>query len=263
MGVDASATPPSPRSCATPTTSPTASTCAATSSSRRGSPRPRSTRPRTRWTVETDEGDRVIARFVIMATGLPVLAQHAQDSRAWRLQGPDLPHRQLAARRRRLHRQDGRRDRHRLVGDPVDPDHRPAGQARSPCSSARPTTPCRRTTRRSIRTTCSEVKAELPGHAQARQEDADRHRLRLSTRPRRSRRAEASAQREFEERWDHGGLGFLALVLRPAAERRVEQDGGGVRARQDPRGGEGSRARRAAAPQNIIGCKRLCVDIGY
>ena len=129
MGVDASATPPSPRSCATPTTSPTASTCAATSSSRRGSPRPRSTRRRHAWTVETDNGDRVTARFCITAMGCLSSPNTPQIPGPRRFQGPDLSHRQLAARGRRFHRQARGRDRHRLVGDPVDPDHRPAGQA--------------------------------------------------------------------------------------------------------------------------------------
>ena len=81
------------------------------------------------WRVETDKGDRLVARFVITAMGclsspntpkIPGLADFA---------GADLSHRQLAARGRRFHRQDGGRDRHRLVGDPVDPDHGPAGQA--------------------------------------------------------------------------------------------------------------------------------------
>ena len=38
-------------------------------------------------------------------------------------------HAQLAARGRRLHRQARRGDRHRVVGDPVDPDHRQPGVA--------------------------------------------------------------------------------------------------------------------------------------
>jgi cation diffusion facilitator CzcD-associated flavoprotein CzcO len=43
------------------------------------------------------------------------------------LQGHDLPHRELAARGRRFHRTQGRRDRHRILGDPVDPGDRPPG----------------------------------------------------------------------------------------------------------------------------------------
>src|SRR3954466_11619531 len=48
--------------------SPTATTCAATSSSRRGSPGPSSSRPKG-WIVETDKGQRIVARFVITAMG--------------------------------------------------------------------------------------------------------------------------------------------------------------------------------------------------
>ena len=78
VGLDASATPPSPRSCATPTTSPTGSTCAATSSFdtrvtpaalRRGRGRAGRSRP--------SDGDRVVgARFCIMATGCLSSPQH-------------------------------------------------------------------------------------------------------------------------------------------------------------------------------------------
>ena len=46
-----------------------------------------------------------------------------------RFAGQVVPHRPLAARGRRLHRPAGRRHRHRLLGHPVDPDHRRAGRA--------------------------------------------------------------------------------------------------------------------------------------
>ena len=91
VALDASATPPSPRSCATSTTSPTASTCAATSSFetrvtaahvRRGD--------RAAGRSTTDRGERVAARFCIMATGCLSTPQRA------RLPGP----RRLRGRRR-------------------------------------------------------------------------------------------------------------------------------------------------------------------
>ena len=47
----------------------------------------------------------------------------------------------------RLHRPACRRDRHRLLGDPVDPDHRAAGRTASPCSSARRHGRCRPATK--------------------------------------------------------------------------------------------------------------------
>ena len=49
------------------------------------------------WTVETDKGDRADRALRHHRDGLPVVAQHAQDSRPRRFQGPDLSHRQLAA----------------------------------------------------------------------------------------------------------------------------------------------------------------------
>ena len=70
VGLDASATPPSPRSCATSTTSPTASTCAATSRSTPGSPAAAFDE-----TAQALDGRRpttaiaLTARFVVMATG--------------------------------------------------------------------------------------------------------------------------------------------------------------------------------------------------
>ena len=55
-----------------------------------------------------------------------------------RLQGQGLPHRPLAARGGRFHRPARRRDRHRLVGDPVDARSSPSRRASSRCSSAPP-----------------------------------------------------------------------------------------------------------------------------
>ena len=71
-----------------------------------------------------------------------------------RLPGPGhlrrrgLPHRALAARARRLHRQAGRGHRHRILRHPVDPDHRRAGRRSSTSSSARRTTASRPATSR-------------------------------------------------------------------------------------------------------------------
>ena len=62
-------TPPSRRSCATCGTWPTATTCAATSSSRPASSRPSGTSRTGRWQLRTDRGEQVSCRFYIMATG--------------------------------------------------------------------------------------------------------------------------------------------------------------------------------------------------
>ena len=84
-----------------------------------------STRRRDRWTVATDRGDRVVG--AVTASWRPAACPTARMPRLpgpRELRGRDLPHRPLAARGRRLHRPAGRRDRHRLVGDPVDPGDR-------------------------------------------------------------------------------------------------------------------------------------------
>ena len=68
-GSGASTSRPSRRRCATATSSPTSSTSGATSSSAAGS-RPRSTtRPPTQWEIETEDGRRARARFLITAIG--------------------------------------------------------------------------------------------------------------------------------------------------------------------------------------------------
>ena len=59
---------------------------------------------------------------------LPLRRQHPGHPRRRHVRGPDVPHRSLAARGRRLHRPARRRDRHGVVGHPVDPDHRRAGR---------------------------------------------------------------------------------------------------------------------------------------
>ena len=180
-----------------------------------------------------------------------------------RFRGADLPHRPLAARGRRLHRQDGRRDRHRLVGDPVDPDHRRAGQA-----------PHRVPAHRQLHGPGAQPAARSGLCAARSRRTTPAMRRRAKTMPAGIDFAfnpasavetdEAERRREFEERWDYGGLGFMGVVRRPAAQRRGERDGGRVRARQDPR----DRARSRDSPsccrrRNVIGCKRLCVDTGY
>ena len=221
MGVDASATPPSPRSCATPTTSPTASTCAATSSSRRGSPRRASTRAAHALDGRDGRGrPRDRHASCIMATGLPLVAQHARVRRP-----------RHASRARPTTPATGRM---RASTSPASasassaPARRRSSRSRSSpsrpstsrCSSAPPTTPCRRTTRRSIRPTCGEVKADYAACAGA---------------PRRCRPASTSSsttasavetpeeerQRQFEERWDHGGLRFMGAFSDLLLERRV------------------------------------------
>ena len=156
-----------------------------------------------RWTITTDRGDRVSARFCIMATGCLSTAQVPKFPGLETLRGPDVSHRPLAARGRRLHRPARGRDRHRLLGDPVDPDHRRAGRRISSSSSARRTSASRRTTRRSTRSSS----------ARSRRNYADfRRQARESRVGFVVERSEASAlevtdeerRREYEERWRPG-----------------------------------------------------------
>ena len=74
---------------------------------------------------------------------------------------------------------------------------------------------------------------------------------------------EAERQREFQERWDYGGLGFMAsfsdLLLNDSSNKTAAEF---VRAKirevvKDPELAD------RLSPRNVIGCKRLCVDTGY
>ena len=80
-----------------------------------------------RWEIRTDRGERVTARFCIMATGCLSAAQVPDLAGLETFAGTLVSHRALAARGRRLHRPARRHHRHRLVRHPVHPDHRPAG----------------------------------------------------------------------------------------------------------------------------------------
>mgnify|MGYP003329750784 FL=1 len=67
----------------------------------------------------------------------------------------------------------------------------------------------------------------------------------------------------YQERWDYGGLGFMASfsdLLLNDESNRTAQDFVKARIREivkDPETAE------VLTPRNIIGCKRLCVDTGY
>ena len=122
-------TPPSRRSCATSSTSPTSTTCGGTSASRPASRRRRGTTAPSLWRLTTDRGDEHIAcRYYVMASGCLSMPKAPDIEGAERFAGRGLLHEPLAARGRRLHRQAGRRHRHRLVGHPVDPADRRAGR---------------------------------------------------------------------------------------------------------------------------------------
>src|SRR5437899_2699662 len=69
--------------------------------------------------------------------------------------------------------------------------------------------------------------------------------------------------REYERRWQHGGLWFLGaykdlMVDQDANDTAAEFVRGKICERvRDPQIAE------ALSPKNTIGCKRLCIDIGY
>ena len=68
---------------------------------------------------------------------------------------------------------------------------------------------------------------------------------------------------EYERRWQHGGLWFLGafqdlMVDQVANDTAAEFVRGKIREKvEDPKLAE------MLAPRNTIGCKRLCIDIGY
>ncbi len=110
----------------------------------------------------------------------------------------------------------------------------------------------------------SEIKASYP-EMRKRAEDQAARRYRFHDQPRFGGRddPEAERNREFQARWDYGGLGFMAsfsdLLLNDDSNKLAADF---VRAKvhqvvSDPKTAE------ALVPRNIIGCKRLCVDTGY
>ena len=221
-GTGPSATPPSRRSCATSTTSPTASTCAATSSfdtrvtaaalRRGGEPLDDRDRPRRRASRRGSASWRPAASPTAQLPDVPGLDD---------LRGPVVPHRPLAARGRRLHRPAGRRHRHRLV--------RRSSRSRSSPSRPRTSTVFQRTPNFSMPARNApldpeyerRVKAELC-RAPASRRATSRDRLRRAASTSRSalddRRSER--QREYEARWDRGGLGFTSAF----SDLLIDQD---------------------------------------
>ena len=84
--------------CATPTTLPIVSSCAATSGSTRGSRRRTSMRPRRCWRIGSDDGRRWSARFRRDGDRTAVDTQHAGVRRAAELRRPGVPFGRVAAR---------------------------------------------------------------------------------------------------------------------------------------------------------------------
>ena len=75
--------------------------------------------------------------------------------------------------------------------------------------------------------------------------------------------AEGERRRLYQERWDYGGLGFLAafsdLLLNDQSNKTAADFVRG-KIRQVVKD---EKTAEILSPKNIIGCKRLCVDTGY
>ncbi len=127
-------------------TSPTATTCAATSSSRPGSSRPTGTRTAHRWRLRTEGGEEISCQFYVMATGCLSQPKTPDIEGTERFQGEVYFTSTLAPRRGGLHRQAGGRDRYRArrASSPSrsSPPRPPSSRSSSgpPTSRSRPTT---------------------------------------------------------------------------------------------------------------------------
>ena len=149
--MDANGTPPSRRSCATSTTSPTASICVPTSSSDTVVCRPMydeaaAAVDRRRWTTDRPSPPRV--RDHGGAAACP--RRGCRLPRAWMPSAGGTYHTgDWPAEGVDCQRAAGRRHRHRLVRRPGHPPGRAGGSRDWSSSSARPTSRCRPATRRS------------------------------------------------------------------------------------------------------------------
>ena len=127
-GTGPSISPASRKPCATSTTSPTSSTCAATSSFRSRVTAAHYQEPTRSWDVTLEDGSRYHHALPDHRHRPALGADVAAHRRRRDLRRPVLPHRALAARARRFRRQARRRHRHRRHRRADDPDHRGPGR---------------------------------------------------------------------------------------------------------------------------------------
>ena len=134
--------------------------------------------------------------------------------------GQDVSHRPLAARGRRLHRPARRRHRHRLLGHPVDPDHRRAGRApgRLPAHAELQRPRAQRAARPGVR---AAGQGELRRVPAAGARVARRLRRSSAARPRRWRCPTRSGGASTRSAGSRGGLGFTRHLRRPADSTRT------------------------------------------
>jgi cyclohexanone monooxygenase len=214
-----------------------------------------------RWIVETEAGERFAARFCILATGCLSSPNLPQFAGADSFKGEHYhtgywPHEEVDFRAKRVavigtgssavqsipiiaeqakHLTVFQRTPNYAVpahNAPLDPDYVKAVKANYPAMRARA-----KQTMTGIDFDYSD-KAALETHAEER-------------------------TREFERRWQHGGLWFLGafkdlMVEQTANDTAAEFVRAKIHERvRDPKVAE------LLSPKNTIGCKRLCVDIGY
>jgi len=213
------------------------------------------------WTVETDKGDRVVARFVVTALGclsspntpkIPGLADFkgpTYHTGNWPHEGVDFTGKTVGVigtgssaiqsipmiARQARHVTVFQRTANYTIpahNAPLDPDYVREVKANYPAIRKR-------------------AKSTPPGI------DFKINMASAAATP------EAERQREFQERWDYGGLGFMAsfsdLLLNDDSNKTAAAF---VRAKirevvKDPELAD------RLSPRNVIGCKRLCVDTGY
>ena len=216
-------------------------------SSTRGSPPPTSNETTDRWEIETDQGDKVTAKYLITGIGCLSSGQVPNITGRDTLPGRLVPHRRLAPRGRRLHRQAGGRDRHRLQRRPVDPGDRQDRPSHLYVFQRTPqyTIPARHGT--VDKAFLDEVKKDYDDDL--REGPLVRRRPALSTRS--SARRSTVSDEERRAIYEDGlGAGRLQVPLRLVQRHRRrppgQRHGVGVHPLQDPRHREGPRGRREA-----------------
>ena len=214
-----------------------------------------------RWAIETERGSYHGA-LPDHGDRLPVFRERARLPGPRFVRGHDLSHRALAARRRRLHRPARRGDRHRIVGDPVDPADRRAGRPphRLPAHAELFDPGAQRPARSRGR---ARGEGRLRGLPPAQRRAAVRRQLPAEPGARHPGRTPPSATASTKQRWQIGGLGFITAFGDLLFDRNANQTAAEfVREKireivRDPAVAE------KLSPKQVIGCKRLCVDTGY
>ena len=159
------------------------------------------------WTVHTDKGEQVTARYLIAAVGSLSHHQHAAVQGPGEVQGQVVPHQPLPAQPASTSPPSAW-----PWSAPAPPRCRPFPRSRSrrsssPCSSAPPTTACRRATARWTPKLVKARKADYDGVVKRIRESffGQEHyfipKSALEATP-------EEREREFDKRWDAGGFAF-------------------------------------------------------